>query len=539
MKIIIIGGVAAGAATALKLNREVPEAEIIIFEKSSKISFSNCGLPYGLSGFSKPDQLAPKDFKKVEAKGIKVKILTEVIKINEKNKEITARSIKTNKLENYSFDKLVVTTGARALKLPIQGIDKENKVFSLRTFDDMEKIISNLKGMEKVLIIGAGFIGVEVAENLRNKGMKVHLVETREKIAGFDYDISSFIEEKLRINGVNLILGQKVSEIKSKINKFVVNNEEFGYDIIITTGITPNTEIFKGTSVIVDEKGIVKTDKYMRTSSNDIYAAGDIVYTKHIVTGKNIFMPLARQANAQGRVIADHIAGIKTKGQYPTTGASGFTMFGETFAKVGLSEAATKFMEYKHRIVMASVSSNATYFPSGKLIMKMIFHEKNNKLLGLQAIGKHADKAVDAFAVALTAGMDIYDLERLNLVYHPSLSTTSNPLNTIAQVAINELRYGFSSICPKAIYKEQPNSKIIDVRIPEQHRINHLKGAINIPLEELSVETVGQDLNQEIVVHCNSGFTSSFAARKLISLGYTNVKNIYGGNNMYQLMIKK
>lgn len=549
MKIIIIGGVAAGASAAAKLSRELKgEKEIVIFEKSSKISFSNCGLPYGISGVSKIEDLAPQDFKSMESMGVQVNVLSEATKIDEANKTVTVKDLKTGKSKSHKYDKLIVTTGARVADFKIKGMDKEEKAFGIRTFDDMNVIINNLKGASKALVVGGGFIGVEMAEALSTRGINVHLVEPRAKLAGFDYDFSSFLEEKLRMNNITLHLGKKISEIDSKNKKFIVEpfaggeKQEFGYDIIIKTGITPNTEIFKGTSVVVDEKGLVETNKYMQTKNKDIYAAGDIVYTPHVIGKYKMHLPFARQAKAAGRVIAEHIAGVKTNGQYKATGAAGFKVFGEEFALVGFTENQTKKFDIPHNIVMASVASNASYVPTGKLTMKMVFNSKTEKLIGLQAYGKFATKAVDAFATALTAGMTLNDLAELDLVYQPHLSTTINPLNTIADVALNERRYGFTSECPIHITREEPHidNFIIDTRDAKQHaEKGHLEGAVNIPTKDLSIETVGLPLNKSVVVHCNTGFGASFAARKLRELGYTNVRNVFGGNNLYQLMIKK
>ena len=540
MKVVIIGGVAGGAPAAIRLKREMNDIEVEIFEKSSKISFANCGLPYGISGVSRIEDLAPSDFSKMESAGIKVNVMHEVTSINEEKKFVTVKDLKANKISKVKYDKLIVATGARVANFPIKGIEKEKSSFGLRTFDDMKIIINNVEAGKKALIVGGGFIGVEMAEALQSRGMIVHLVEPQARLAGFDYDFSSFLEEKLRKNNITLHLGHGIEEVKPLTKKFVVNNEEFGYDIIIKTGITANTEIFKGTSVVLGDRGIVETNKYMQTKNKDIYAVGDIALTPNIVTNSKTYMPFARNAKTQGRTAADHIAGIKGSIQYASTGAFGFEVYGEEFAGVGVTEAQAKNMDIQHRIVMATVNGNAGYVPSGKLVLKMLWNLKNNKLIGLQAYGKNAAKAVDSFSVAITAGYKLKDLREQSFVYQPHLSTALNPLNTLAQIALNEIRLGFTSECPVAILKEKTDNMIIDVRDNDQHKEKgHLKGAINIPTDDLSIEKVGLPLNKSIVVHCNTGFGSSIAARKLINLGYTNVRSAYGGNALYQLMIKK
>ena len=284
MKILIIGGCAAGAAAAARLSREMKDAQIEIFEKSSKNSFSNCGLPYGISGVSDPDTLAPKDASGLEKRGMKVHLFHEAIEILEKDKKVKVRNVQTDEISEHSYDKLIVTPGARALTLPIEGLKEEKKVFSLRTYDDMRDIINNMNDVKNVLIIGGGFIGVELAENFQMKGMNVTLVEKRVKLAGFDTDFSSFLEADLEKNGIKVIVGKGVDKVDAKNKKYFIDNKSFDYDMIVTTGITPNTEMFKSTSIKVDEKGIVKTNKFMQTENPDIYAAGDIVYTPNVVT---------------------------------------------------------------------------------------------------------------------------------------------------------------------------------------------------------------------------------------------------------------
>ena len=539
MKILIIGGCAAGAAAAARLSREMKDAQIEIFEKSSKNSFSNCGLPYGISGVSDPDTLAPKDASGLEKRGMKVHLFHEAIEILEKDKKVKVRNVQTDEISEHSYDKLIVTPGARALTLPIEGLKEEKKVFSLRTYDDMRDIIDNMKDVKNVLIIGGGFIGVELAENFQMKGMNVTLVEKRVKLAGFDTDFSSFLEDDLEKNGIKVIVGKGVDKVDAKNKKFFIDNESFDYDMIVTTGITPNTEMFKSTSIKVDEKGIVNTNKFMQTENPDIYAAGDIVYTPHVVTKKDSYAPMARQAKTQGRVIADHIAGNESTGQHPTTGAGGFGIFGKIYAHVGLKESAANALKIPNRIIMATVNATPSYIPHGKITMKMIFNSENHKLIGLQAMGFGADKAVDSFAVALISEMTIYDLERINFAYQPHFSTTLNPLNTMAQLAINELRLGFRTECPMHIHFHEPERLIIDTRSKEMHDASHIEGAINIPTSQLSKETIGKDFDHPIAVHCNSGFGSSIAARKLKELGYKDVLNIEGGNNLYQVMKKK
>lgn len=538
MKILIIGGVAAGATAATRLKREMPNADIEIFERSSKISFSNCGLPYGISGEAKEELLRPEV---QELPGIKVNVQHELIKIMEDDKQIVVRDLVNSETIIKDYDKLIIATGASALKLPIPGIEEENNLFTLRTFDDLVKIKTSIQGMKKAIVIGGGFAGVEIAESLTKMNIETSLVEMKPKLAGFDFDMSSWIEETLRENGVKLFLSKSVDKIDAKNKIATIGNENVEYDFIITTGIKPNTEFFKETSIEVDKFGLVETNNNSQTSNPDIYAAGDITYTNHIIDDIKVYMPMAKQAHIQGRAAADHIATGTEGRKFKTSGAMGLKLFGKTFAKAGFTEARTRHLNIPLRIVMATVDTRAKYANPDKMVMKMVFRSDNFKLLGLQAYGSAAQNVVDSFATALTAKMNIYDLEELNLIYQPLLSTTTHPLNVIAQVAINENRFGFTSECPYHVTFEEPemNNLIIDVRSSAQHEKSHLKGSINIPTAELSIDTVGDDMDRSIVVACNSGFSASIAARKLKMLGYKNVRNAYGGNNVYQAMLKK
>lgn len=538
MKVIIIGGVAAGMSAAMKLKRNLGDkVEVVVYEKSSTPSFSNCGLAYGISNKYKTDDLYPKNLDNFISQGINVHVYSEVKEIDNKNKRIKIQNLKTKKITHDTYDKLIVTTGASALKLPIPGLDKEINKYSLRTLDDMFLIKENISKAKNVLIIGGGFIGVELAENIKLLKKNVTLVESNPYLTKLDFDFSSFVEQELRDNGVNLFVKKTIHEIDWKSKHAILSNsKKIKYDLIITTGISPNTKILIDANAKKYNNNLIKTNKYMQTSLKNVYAAGDIVMTPHVLTNKLVYAPFAKNAKTQGKVIADHISKDKSNKQHKTTGAFVYPIFSNTVAKTGLTERAVRKLRIPYRVVMCTTSSNANYANAQKLTMKMIYNSKSKRLLGLQAFGKYADKKIDVFTALLSKKATIYDLEKLQFAYHPKYNSTLDPLNVIANLAIKELKEGFESICPLDIKKDD---FIIDIRSPKQHKEKgFIEHAINIPANEISLNKLPVDKNSKIIVHCNTGFGATNVAISLLKMGFKNVKNVYGGNEMYQRIIK-
>ncbi|NQZ65642.1 MAG: FAD-dependent oxidoreductase [Mycoplasmatales bacterium] len=539
MKTIIIGGVAVGATAAMKLRRNSPENQVILYEKGSVVSFSNCGLPYGIFNDEISSKLAPKDTSKLTKAGIEAFVNHEVIEINEKEKKVVVRNLINGEIFEDNYDKLILAMGAKSLNLPIEGLKNEENVYSLRTYDDLKLINKKINNrMRNALIIGAGFIGVEVAETLVKNGLNVTIVEMSNNTTGFDIDFSSLVDDTLRNNGIDLIKGDSLSNVDSK-RKIATTNSgiEIKYDFIITSGIKPNIDILYGTSLELEHNRFIKTNKYMQTSNNDIYAGGDLTLTPHLITGEKSYQPYALNAKNNGRLIADHISGLKTKGQFRSSGASIYKVFGVPYGKAGITENEAKKYNISHRIIMPTVNSSASYLNgTKKLIFKLIFGSEDKKLLGIQAQGEHADRLIDSFAVAIYSNLKIEDLEEMNFSYQPHFSTTLSPLNIAAQIAKKEDEEGFISVCPFNIPKEEVI--VIDVRSPEQHEKGNVRGSINIPFNDFSEKTLPQNKKANIYVHCNSGFTSTLAAAKLKKMGYKNVFNVYGGNNLYQSMYR-
>ena len=539
MKIVIIGGVATGAATATRIKRQMgDEAEVLMIEKSSKISFSNCGLPYAIDNFVKEEDILKATPASMKAKGIDVLVKHEVQRIYQNDKTLKVKNLTNNRIIKVHYDKLVLAMGAKQLELPIEGL-KEEQTYSLKTFDDLQKIKENIVGKRKALIIGGGNVGVEVAETLSKMKINTTLVEADNRILGLDFDMSSFVEEKLRNEGIKVYVSNPVEKIiKNSKTAILKDGTQVEYDIILTTGITPNSDILKNSKIRMIDNKFPKVNKYMQTSDSNIYAGGDLILTRHAVTNKDVWHAMAWNAIKHAQIIADHICGYTDIKRHKTVGTSIAKVFDLAAGKVGLIEREAVKAKIPYRIIMATTDTNIKYMKNaGKITMKLLIHAKNHKILGVQAWGSKIDKRLDVFATLIMNKGKVTDLENLNLAYNPEFNIAIPIENVLGQVWRKEERYGYTSDCPA--HAVQEGRFIIDTRSSEQHKVSHLKGAKNIPTSKFSKRTLPKDLNTPITVHCNSGFGASLAAVKLKQMGYTDVKNAYGGNTMYQLMKKK
>ncbi|MCR8612933.1 MAG: FAD-dependent oxidoreductase [Mycoplasma sp.] len=538
MKIVIIGGVASGAATATKLRRNIPNAEIKIFEKSKNISFANCGLVYGITGEAETNNLIVFTAEALSKKfNVEVNVKHEVIKINEKEKTVEVKDLINNKTFVESYDKLVLAMGAGPLKLPVKNLYSEKNVFYLRTFEDMMYIKENLNDSHKnILVIGTGFVGIEMAEGFQKMGKNVTMVEMADRIMGYDIDMTSFIYDELVSNNIEVILKTAVESIDiDKKEAKLSSGKIVKYDAIMTTGISPNTKILDGTNIEKDNKGIVKTNDYMQTTNPNIYAAGDIVYTPHVVLKKKTYLPFAHNAKVQAKVVADHIAGNLDSKQESVTGASVIRVFSKTVAKVGITEQEAKQAGYNYHVSMITTPDIPKYIEgSSKMVLKMVIDKDKRTVLGLQGVGSKVDKRIDVASTIITAGMTIDVAKTLNLCYSPHYSKSLDPINIITKDAIQKIKN--QNIEQFSAFNIPEGALILDVRPNDGSREE--KGALpnSVPLEinDFSEETLPKDKNKEIYVFCNSGFTSTIASTKLSILGYKKIKNIIGGNNLYQ-----
>ena len=536
MRILVAGGVALGASFATRMRRLDEKAEIVIFEKSGHISYANCGLPYNLSKKIEMDRLklvTPREMK--EKFNIDVFVNAQVIAVNAEKKEILVKNILTGDRWIEKFDKFVIGTGASSANLPINGFAECKKVLPLKNINDLEhinKFIDENKP-KNIVILGAGFIGLEVAESLIERGMNVTILEIKSTVLKFDDDMSPLIENELRANGIKLLMNLKILEINNYENVVKLQGKEnVPFDLIFqTAGLSPNTKFLEGSGIKVDDRGIILTNEFMQTNNKDIYAGGDLVYSTHVVSKEKVFAPLAWGAVRQAKVIANNIMGLTDK-QPPTFQTSIIKVFRIPGAQTGLTEREAKKIGIDYDISFVNINNHAGYYPgSQKVNFKLIFEKKTNKILGAQSIGVSSDKKIDIIVSAIAGKLDLYQLLNLNLSYSPPYGSAKDVINVAAAVAINKIERNFKTKLARDI---QIGETTIDVRPTEITEINPFDGAINIPLMQLREKIFQIPKDKEINLLCNTGHDSYNAISILLGHGYTKLTNITGGFNLFK-----
>ena len=541
MKILIAGGVALGASFATRMRRLDETAEIVIFEKSGYISYANCGLPYNLSGKIEMDRLklvTPEEMK--EKSNIDVFINTEVLALNSEKKEILVKDLITGEKRTEKFDKFVIGTGASAVDLPIKGLAESKNALALKNINDLELVNAFVEKEQpkNIVIIGAGFIGLEVAESLVEKGLNVIVLEAKPTVLKFDDDMSPLAENELRANGVDLRLNVRINEIDNVNNVIKVEGQDdIAFDLIFkTAGLAPNSGFLKDSGIEVDERGIVLTNEFMQTNNKDVYAGGDLVYSTHAVTGEQVFSPLAWGANRQAKVIANNINGSTHDKQPPTFQTAIIKLFRVPGAQTGLSEFEAKKLGIDYDISFVNLNNHAGYYPgSQKVNFKLIYEKKTNRILGAQSIGASSDKKIDIIVTALAGKLDLYQLLNLNLSYSPPYGSAKDVVNVAAAVAINKIERKFKTKLARDI---KAGEITIDVRPTEITEINPFEGATNIPLTVLRDRISEIPKDKEINILCNTGHESYNAISILLGLGYTKLTNIIGGFSLYKEQLK-
>lgn len=531
MKTVIIGGGAAGASCAARLRRLDENCEILILEKTNEISIANCGLPYYVSGIiNEREKILVSSVEKFKNWfNIDVKLNTEVVSIDRENKTVL-----TQNGENISYDKLVLAQGASPIVPNFEGMDS-SKVFSVRNLSDADKIKDYIKNnnSKKAVVIGGGFIGVEMAENLCEMGLETTLVELAEQIlASVDSEVAAFAQNTMKENGVELILSDGVKEFRE--NTIILNSgKEIAFDIVIMAiGVKPETKLAKD-SVLEVQRGII-VNEFMQTSDSNIYAAGDSVEILDFVTNTNTLIPLAGPANRQGRIIADNICNIKSTYK-KSQGTSVIKVFDLTVASVGNNEKQLKQKQIPYWKTYTFSRSHAGYYPdSTQILFKLIF-DNSGKILGAQAVGDSGvEKRIDVISSIMRLNGTVQDMLDSELCYAPPYSSAKDPVNILGMNADNILR-GFV----KPAYMEDLNDALlIDVRIPVSYKTNTINGAINIPIDEIRKRTDEIPKDKKVVLFCNTGYTSYCASRILIQKGYNNVYSLCGGFELYKELTK-
>jgi NADPH-dependent 2,4-dienoyl-CoA reductase/sulfur reductase-like enzyme/rhodanese-related sulfurtransferase len=537
MKIVIVGGVAGGASTAARARRLDENAEIIVLERDHYVSYANCGLPYHISGVI-PDReklLVQTPEKLKENLNLDVRIGHEVTDIDRDARTVQVCNLDTGETYSETYEKLVLSLGATPIRPRLPGIDHPN-IHVLRNIPDMDGIIAAMgPTTRRAIVIGGGYIGVEVAENLIHRGLEVHLVEMMHQImATLDHEMAQDLEYHMVEHGVKLHLGtaaESFENIDGAIQARLSNGEVLAADLVVmAVGVRPNTELAKQAGLPIGPRGGLLTDKHMRTVDPDIYAVGDMVETEHVVTEEPMLAALAGPANRQGRIAADNICG-KGSTYRGTQGTAIVKIFDMVGGGTGASERQLKQVNLPYRKVYLHPSGHATYYPgTSAMHIKVLFHADNGKLLGAQVVGfDGVDKRIDVFATALRAGLTVFDLEHLELAYAPPFGSAKDPVNMAGFLGSNLLRGDHLMWYPED-YPEKTNlGTILDVRTPTEYEEWHIPGALNIPLQELRDRISEIPQNTPIFVHCRVGFRGYLAYRILIQKGFDYVYNLSGG----------
>ncbi len=541
MKIVVIGGVAAGASTAARARRLCEDAEIVVLEKDAFISFANCGLPYHIGGDIKDrNALLLQTPESLRATlNIDVRTGHEVIHINRELKQLTIldRNLDKNYVESY--DKLVLSQGADALRPPIPGIDHQ-KIFVLRNIPDMDAIIQQIdEGARKAIVIGGGFIGIEVAEAFRQRDMEVELVELQNQLMPpLDCEMACDLRYHMESKGVQLHLGSAAKEFidaVGKVNVVLDNSLTLVADfVVLAIGVRPASKLAIDAELKMGGRGGIKVDSHLQTSDPDIYAAGDMVEVTDTVTGEPTQLPLAGPANRQGRIVADNLFGRAS--QYRSTqGTAVVKIFDMTAGSTGASEKTLRRVNRAYHKVYLHPSGHAGYYPgTAPMHIKLLFEPEVGTVLGVQIVGYDGvDKRIDVFATAIRAGMTVFDLEHLELAYAPPYGSAKDPVNMAGFISSNFLRGDLDFWYAEDFPDKVSNGMLLDVRGVKEFEKWNIPGSVNIPLRELRSRLHEVQKDQPIYLYCRVGFRSYLAYRILKQKGFEQVSILAGGSKTF------
>lgn len=543
MKVVIIGGVAGGATAAARIRRLDEQAEIVVFERSGFVSYANCGLPYYIGGTIEDESdltlQTPESFWKRFR--VRMKVHHEVTEIHPEEKTVTVKDLDSGTVFTEAYDKLLLSPGAKPIKPGLDGIES-GRIFTLRTVEDTLKIKNYLTTYrpKSAVVVGGGFIGIEVAENLKESGVDVTLVEASDQLmAPFDRDMASFIHAQVRKNGVHLMLGHTVEGFADTDQGIAVRLKSSGTisaDIVVMAiGVTPETALAKAAGLAVGIRGSIVVNNRMETSVPDIYAVGDAVQIKNFVTNTDTLISLAVPANKQGRIAADNICG----GDSHYTGGQGSSIikiFDMTAAATGINEKTAKALGIDTDKVILSPMNHAGYYPGGELMtMKVLFEKETYRILGAQIIGfQGVDKRIDVLATAIRARMKAHQLIDLDLAYAPPYSSAKDPVN-MAGYIVENIKNGVVKQWYYEDVEKLPrdgSATLLDVRTPAEYARGHVEGFVNIPVDELREHIDELEKTKPIYVICQSGLRSYIACRILTGNGF-DAYNFAGGFRFY------
>ncbi len=534
-KIVVIGGVAGGASAAARLRRLNEEYEITIFEKGPNVSFSNCSLPYYLSGIvpTKEDLIMMNPQLFLERFNIKVKVKNEVIKIDKNKKEIIVKDIENGRDYTESYDYLILSPGAKAI-LPksIQGVDSGN-VFTVRNVEDIANLKSYIENnkVKNISVIGGGFIGIEVAENLKEAGYNVTLVEAQDQImTPFDYDMVQILHKEMKDKGIELILEDSLVEITDDSIKLSSGKIVESECVVMSIGVIPEVKLAESSGLSLGQTGAILVNQNFQTNDENIYAVGDAIEVYNTITKEKTKLPLAGPAQRQARGVADHIIN-KECGNLGVVGSSIVKVFEMNAASTGINEKQAKRSNINYDYIYIMSPDKVGIMPECNVVhFKLLYELPTGKIIGAQAIGKgNVDKRIDVIAAMIKMNASLEDLKELELCYSPVFGTAKDVVNMAAMVALNQLKGEYKQVGVSEVRDlVEAEEVIIDVREKSEYENGHLINAINIPLGELRSRLSEIPTDRPVYLHCRTSQRSYYATKILKNLGYDNIINISG-----------
>jgi NADPH-dependent 2,4-dienoyl-CoA reductase/sulfur reductase-like enzyme/rhodanese-related sulfurtransferase len=534
MRIVIVGGVAGGMSAATRMRRLNAEAEIIVLEKSGHVSYANCGLPYFVGGIiEQEDALLLQTPESLDARfKLDVRVASEVLSIDPLSKSIEVKNWASDENYQLHYDKLILSPGASPIVPPIPGIDR---ALTLRTVEDVEKIASRVEQKPRnAVVIGGGFIGVEIAENLVHKGIATTVVEAAPQVlAPLDPEMATFVAQEMRKHGVTLHLGMSAKEV-TESDVILSDGTSLAAELVILAiGVRPDTTLAKEAGLTIGSRGGIEVDDFNRTSDHDIYAVGDAAEKTDAIDGSATLVPLANLANRHGRVVADHIAGRNTR-PMKTIGTAIVKVFDLMIAATGWNEKRLKAAGRECMVIHTHPNNHAGYYPDAKQIaLKLIFDPINGEILGAQGVGlEGVDKRIDVIATAIRGGITAPELADLELAYAPPFGSAKDPVNMLGYIAENMMS-GLLMTAQWSQIHELRNSgyQLVDVRTASEFSKGTIPGAINIPVDEIRSRT-SELRNSPILVNCQVGQRGHTATMLLNELGFEAI-NLDGGYLTY------
>lgn len=535
MRVVIVGGVAGGMSSATRLRRLDADAEIVVLERSGHVSYANCGLPYFVGGIieDEEDLLLQTPESLHERFRLDVRVHSEVTAIHPSNKTVDVRDLAAEMTYTLRYDKLILSPGASAVIPPIPGIER---AYPLRTVEDVERIARVVTSQpSSAVVIGGGFIGLEVAENLRHRGISTTIVEAAPQVlAPLDPEMAQLVSEELERHGVDLVLHSSVVDVTDRDVELSDGRRVPGDVVIVAIGVRPDVGLARGAGLAIGARGGIVVDGLNRTSDPSIYAIGDVAEKTDALDGSATLVPLANIANRQGRVVADHICGRDVR-VIPTIGTAIVKVFDLVVAATGWNEKRLRDAGHAVAVIHAHPGSHAGYYPGAeKMALKLVFDPGTGEILGAQAVGgTGVDKRIDVLATAMRAGLPAPDLADLELTYAPQFGSAKDPVNLLGYVAENRLSGRERSLQWYELRERLARGAIlVDARAPDEHARGHIPGSVNLPLDELRARRAElarlAPPGTELVVYCQVGQRAHSATLLLASWGY-DVANLDGG----------